>query len=167
WIAQASGDYLLEVRSVEAASRPGRYRITLEDLRDATSQDEIRIAARWAFAEAERLFEEGRADSRRRALGQEQEALVLWKQLGDRREEAACLNGIGQLLLALGEPRRALEHLDGALFLNRALADHLGEAAALTWVGIAHTQLGDNQRAIEDFDRAISLWRAAGHRAGE
>jgi CHAT domain-containing protein len=167
WIAQENGTYVTEVRSVETASRPGPYTITLEELREAGTQDQSRIAARRAFADAEHLFVEGTADSRRRSLAKYQEALALWQQLEDRREEIICLVGVSQVLELLGDLRQALTYCERALSGSRAASDPHREAESLTCMGSVHLSLGESPRAIEYFNQAITLWRAAGYRGGE
>src|SRR5260370_9591939 len=96
WITEASGTYVLNVRSVEMTSRAGPYTILLQQSREATPEDESRITGRLALSEAESLFEEGTSESRRRALGKDQEALALWPQLNDVREETICLIACSQ-----------------------------------------------------------------------
>jgi CHAT domain-containing protein/Tfp pilus assembly protein PilF len=167
WITEESGTYVLNVRSVEMTARAGPYTITLEQLREATPEDESRIAGRLTLSEAESLFEEGTSESRRRALGKDQEALALWQQLNDVREESICLIAVGQVLDALGQLRPALEYHQRALVLSRATSDKLGQAAAITQIGIVHSDTGESSQAIEDFQEAVALWRDVGYRGGE
>jgi CHAT domain-containing protein/tetratricopeptide (TPR) repeat protein len=167
WVTETSGTYVLNVRSVEMTARAGPYTITLEQLREATPDDESRIAGRLTLSEAESLYEEGTSESRRRALGKDQEALALWQQLNDVREQSTCLIAVGQVLDALGQLRPALEYHQRALVLSRAASDKLGQAAAVTQIGIAHSHLGESSQAIEDFLEALALWRDVGYRGGE
>jgi CHAT domain-containing protein/tetratricopeptide (TPR) repeat protein len=167
WVAESSGTYVLNVRSVEIAARAGPYTITLEQLRKATPEDESRIAGRLTLSEAESLFEEGTSESRHRALGKDQEALALWQQLNDAREQSTCLIAIGQVLDALGQLRPALEYHQRALALSRAASDKLGQAAAVTLIGTVHVHMGESSQAIEDFLEAMALWRDVGYRGGE
>src|SRR5262249_48556916 len=43
-IAEASGAYLIEVRSTEKTAKAGRYEIKVEELRAATAEDKYRVA---------------------------------------------------------------------------------------------------------------------------
>src|SRR5262245_63395981 len=51
-IAEASGAYLIEVRSPEKTAKAGRYEIKVEELRAATAEDKYRVAGGAAFREA-------------------------------------------------------------------------------------------------------------------
>ena len=53
-VSDAAGGYRLEIRSLEKGVPPGRYEIKVEELRSATQQDSLRIAA-------ERSIRAGRA----------------------------------------------------------------------------------------------------------
>ena len=57
--------------------------------------------------------------SRTAALAAYDQALRLYRAVGDRGNEAATLNNIGAVYDRLGEPRRALEYYGQALPIRR------------------------------------------------
>src|SRR5712692_677046 len=166
-VAEAPAEYRLEVRSVDKAASPGRYELRIEVLGTVTAEDKSRIAADRSFAEAERLRAQGTAESRRKAIEKYEEALPLWRSLGDRQEEGKTLLNIGVSYSDLGEIRKSLGYLDQALLLKRALGDRRREAITLSIIGESYWSLGDIPKALQYYDEALSVSRAIGYREGE
>src|SRR5262245_16126808 len=93
-IAGAAGAYGIEVRSAEKTAKTGRYGIKIEELREATAEDEHRVAAEPVFREAEELVQ-GTLEEKRKSVEKYHEALELYRRVGDRSKEAAIHNKIG------------------------------------------------------------------------
>ena len=110
-IAEVAGDYRLEVVA-EGTSKPGKYLIDMTNPLPATPEDHQRIAAWRVFRKAEKT-RQGR--KLREALAIYQEALALWRQLGDREWEAETLYRIGWMYQDLGEYEKAIASLRAAL----------------------------------------------------
>lgn len=166
-IVEGAGEYRLEVRSLEAKAVPGRYQVTVEELRESTAKDRDRIAAERALAEVEQLRAQGTAESLRKAVEKCNEALPLSRLAGDRWGEAAALTKLGHLNWSLGESRKALEYYAQALSLWRAIGNRYEEASALHNMGTSHWQLGENQTAMEYYNQALLMWRAIEDRSSE
>jgi CHAT domain-containing protein/Tfp pilus assembly protein PilF len=164
WIAQAAGEYQLNVKSAEAKAAPGRYEIKVEELRDATQRDRDRTAAERALVEAEQFRVQRTAEALQKALDKFDEALTLWKAIDDRDRVAFTLNVMGEIYRQLGESQKALGYHSQALSLRRAAGDREGEGESLYNIGIAHWQLGDSQKALGYFNQALPLMRAVGTR---
>ncbi len=62
----------------------------------AIENQEASQAAEKAFAEAEQLFQQGSAESRRQAIVKYEEALSHWRTIGNIRSEADTLSNIGR-----------------------------------------------------------------------
>lgn len=75
------------------------------------------------------------------------EAIGLWRDLGERRELASALGGLGWLLFENAEITSALKVFEQSLELSREQADRLGETRALIGVCQALVALGDVDRA--------------------
>jgi tetratricopeptide (TPR) repeat protein len=101
------------------------------------------------------------------ALAYYQQALPLYRAVGDRGGEATALNGIGGVYSRLGEQQEALAYYQQALPLYRAVGDREGEAATLNNIGLAYSRLGDQQEALAYYQQALPLYRAVGDRGGE
>ena len=113
------------------------------------SDDATRAAAEQAFQEGEQLRKQGTAESLRQAITKYEEALPLYRAVGDRRKEALTLNNIGYIYSALGEKQKALEYFNQSLPLSRATGDKAGEARTLSNIGAVYSALGEKQTALE------------------
>jgi len=85
------------------------------------------------------------------------EAIGLWRDLGDRNELASTLDALGWLLVYdAGDDPGSLEAFEQSLALRRELADRPGEARALVGVCQVLVALGDTERA-ESLSRDLLL----------
>src|SRR5262245_58108389 len=166
-IAQASGNYRLEIRSWQKSVKAGRYEASIKELRQATPQDNIRIAAQTAFAEGQRLRAKATAESLRKAIQQFTEAMPQWRELTDRRKEAETLFSMGFAYKLLGETQKAVDYYSQSLLLQQALGDRWGAAQTLNNLGAAYDILRVTQMALDHYNRALPILLALGERRGE
>jgi tetratricopeptide (TPR) repeat protein len=166
-LAEASGIYRLEVRAQEKEAPAGHYEAKVEELREATPLDKNRIAAERVFADGQRLRRQGTAESLRKAVEKYEEALMQWREIGDRRGEGVTLINIGSVYESLGENQKALEYYNQALPLQRATGDRRGEGDALNNIGAVYARTGQPTKALESFSQSLSLRQAVGDRRGE
>ncbi len=166
-IAKTSGGYRLEVQSQDKKTARGRYQIRIAALRSATPKDLTRLSAERIDAEAARLVEQGTAESLRKALEKFQEALPLWRSVGDPQQEAQSLNDIGSMHNLLGENSKSFEYYAQALPLLRTQGDRGSEATTLSNMGWAYYSSGEYRKALEHLNQALLLWRTIGDRLGE
>nr|MDT0656933.1 tetratricopeptide repeat protein [Micromonospora sp. DSM 115978] len=96
-----------------------------------------------------------------------EQALVLFRELGDGRGEARALGNLGMVFNALGAQEKAIEHHRRALGRFVEIGDRLGEANTLTNVGDVLARLGRNAEAAEHQRSALTIFRDLGHRGGE
>src|SRR5262249_30633039 len=76
----------------------------------APKVEDKRGAARIAYEDGERLQDQGTAESLRKSIVKYEEALSLWRSVGDQSGEAESLTGVAQSLNYLGENQRAIEY---------------------------------------------------------
>jgi CHAT domain-containing protein/tetratricopeptide (TPR) repeat protein len=164
---EASGPFEIRVWSPSPGVAPGAYTLVLEELGAATPAERERIDAERLTTEAAAHNREGTAESRRLGADRFQEAMVRWRALGRRREEARCALAAGGSYTALGEPKPALALYRQALALFEELADAAGQAAAWSGIGLDQTALGDTAAAAAGQRRALSLQRGLGNRYEE
>jgi len=124
-------------------------------------------AAKRAFDEGKRQADEASEQSLKAAIVRYEEALRLYRDLGDRSGEGSTLNNIGFVYHSLGENQKALEYYNQALAVFRDAGDHSGEARTLNNIGLIHGNLGDRQKALEYYNRALLASRSVGDRYGE
>ncbi len=166
-VAEVSGIYLFNVRSLEKDASPGRYEVRLEDLRTATGADRTRVAAERTYFAAAQLQGERTSASRRQAIERYGEALRLMREADDRRGEAMALTNMGMIYNLLSEPQKALEYLSQALPVWQAIGDRHLEAITLSINGRAYYALGEAQKALESYSLALPVMRAVRDQSGE
>jgi tetratricopeptide (TPR) repeat protein len=157
WIAESTGGYRLEVST--RSGKPGRYRVSIEELRPATPQDHLRLAAYNIWLEGFDLRYQETRESIPKAVEKLQEARRLWQALDDRSMEALALLQIIIACNSLGEYQKALEYGHQALALRQTVRDRYWEASVLIFIGEAHHALGEYQKEIEFTEQSLPLWR--------
>jgi len=165
--AEAPGVYRLEVRSTPKDAAIGTYEARRGQTRALTEQGGSHIAAQTAFAEAERLRAKGDLESLQSAIKKYQEALSLYRSLGDHVGEANALGRLGEVYFDIGETKGALDNLSQELVLRRAAGDRGREAHALISIGLVYNHLGEKQKALDYFNQALLLSRSVGDRIEE
>ena len=159
-IAETTGDYRLELRPHQQKAPKGRYEVKIEELRAATPQDKIRVAAERAFAEATIIGGRVTEESLRKAIEKYLEVIPLWKSVGDLKQEAYTLNAIGFFHKSLGEYHEALDYHSKALALAQAAGDGGVAALALYSIGSVNDNLGEPQKALDFYSRALSAYQS-------
>ena len=105
-------------------------------------------------------------DDRDAALASYNDALKLFRAVGDRLGEANVLKAISDVQQFRKENDAALKSYEQAQTLYRAVGAKLGEANVLASQGRLYL-LDEPQHAEEMLDRAIALYRAIGSRYSE
>jgi tetratricopeptide (TPR) repeat protein/CHAT domain-containing protein len=132
-----------------------------------TLSESDRAAAQRAFEEALQLSQQGTTESLRQAIQKNEEALELWRKIGDRHQESAALNNIGHLYNLLTDKQKALDYYNQALTLWRTLGERTNEAQTLFSIGDVYDNLGERQKALEYYNQALSLYQTMKDRALE
>ncbi|MGB9616156.1 MAG: tetratricopeptide repeat protein [Desulfomonilaceae bacterium] len=96
-----------------------------------------------------------------------EKALLLYRQSGDKKGEARCLNKIGEICDDWGEYDRALNFYEQALSIWQALGDLQGQGLALNNIGLIYYHKGDYTKALEYWKKCLEIRRNIRHAAGE
>src|SRR5215510_15314316 len=166
-LVEVSGNYRLEVRSPGKNASSGRYEVKIVELRAATPRDKDRIVAQKAYTDAKSLRNQRTAESQRRAIEKYQEALSIWRTLGDRQMEAYSLNEMGLIYSDIGEYQKALDSYAQARTIYKLIDDPRGQAGMLTNIGWVYGALGEYKKAIDLTEQALEARRAIGDRHSE
>ncbi|MFZ1025588.1 MAG: tetratricopeptide repeat protein [Limnoraphis robusta] len=122
-------------------------------------------------AEADRLFnqgiQQGKTSQFREALQSFQQALEIYREIGNRQGEANSLGNLGITYRSLGQYQKAIEFYQQQLTIAREIGDRKGEGASLNNLGIAYNSLGQYQKAIEFHQQWLTIAREIGDRRGE
>jgi len=166
-VTHARGIHLIDLRFAGKTQPEGRFRLTVEPLRDATPRDDIIVRGQQAFIEGERLEEEGRADSLAHALAKYQQARELWRTASHPEGEGQALHHVAEMHRRLGDNRAAMERFREALPLVEAAGDAHWEASTLNGLGAVAVAIGSSLDALEWFRAALPAARRAGDRLAE
>lgn len=167
WIAETTGVYRLEVRSIEKDAKLGKYEVKIETLRQATSRESYRLRAEKSSREGMILQAQGTAESLRKALDKLLAALSDWRAVEDQRQEAELLNSIGGIYDDLGEKQKALDYFNQSLPIFRQLGDRRSEAIIVNSIGGVYFSIGDNQKALDYFNQALPIRQQVSDHRGE
>ena len=96
-----------------------------------------------------------------------EQALEIYRRIGDRRGISLTLNSLGVLLFHLGEYSAARQDLDESLQFKRESGDRYGEGITLTNLGIIARSVGDLMEAQVYFDLCLQICLEIGDREGE
>ena len=122
-------------------------------------------------AKADQLLREGTQRGKtaefRAALQLFEQALAIYREIGDRQGAAASLGSLGLAYHLLGDYQRAIGFHQQSLVIYREIGDRRGEADSLGNLGIAYRSLGDYQRAIDFHQQSLAIKREIGDRQGE
>jgi CHAT domain-containing protein len=97
-------------------------------------------------------------DSPQKALVYYQRALQIFRDVGDRRGEAAALYSNGFAEARIGHMQVATKWYEQALVLYRVLNDRLNEAKTLLAIGGAYGVLADQDLALSFYQQAAPIW---------
>lgn len=165
--ATATGIHIVALRPIEKWVAAGRYQITLEVLGTAGPQDQTRL-------DAERKVAEGRSkqlidtdDARREALASYQQALGLWRELGDAVEEANTLQFMARTYRAFSTPDLAnCVATYNQVFERRGDEDKQARAYTLLDLADALGRL-KFEDAFNEYEEARQLFETINNRSGQ
>jgi CHAT domain-containing protein len=101
------------------------------------------------------------------AIASFEQALVLYRAVGDRRSEGVTRFYLSQCYYVLSGYRTAIGYGDGALAIFRKLGDRASESASLDGLGRCYKGLKDYPKAIECHEASLAISRELGNRAWE
>ena len=97
----------------------------------------------------------------------DQQALRMFRDLGDRLGQASALRNLGEVQLRTGDyPAAAASHQE-ALGMFRDLGDRRGQACAISNLGALQSLTGDYPAAAASLTRALGMYGELGDRVGQ
>ena len=160
-IAETTGLYRLEVRSLKKDAPAGKYEAKLVELRSATDRDKAWLAARRVFEEGVSLSIQNTPESSAAAIKKLEEAFSLYGAIGDRSEQFAVTTNIGLTYRSRREWMRAFEPFERALQIAKELGDNRKQAESLE--AMADVQITNDQgKALQFGNEALKKYQAIG-----
>jgi CHAT domain-containing protein len=167
FLPPVSGVYRFRVELLRSDDPPETYKIEVNELRESTAQDEIRVAASQALVEVYRLKDQDSPDSRQQAVQKLDEAISLFRAVGDRRGEAEVFQVLSFRFFVARDYQAAVDYLRQAQALWHSLAEYGAEATALYSMANYLGRLGESEKRLGALTEALGLRRALGDRWGE
>ncbi len=123
------------------------------------------------LGEANRLGQQGEKDYEAQqyqaAIRSWEQALVLYRQLQDRRGEGLALSDLGRAYRSLSQYEQAIDYYKKALPIFQSIQDRSNEADVLTNLGVVYYSLSQYERAISYYKNALSIFQVVQDRNGE
>src|SRR5262249_26041806 len=120
----------------------------------ATSLTELSIILLYRFE-----FEQARRNA--------EEALFIFKSLGDKPGQARAATYLGHIQTRTGRKQDAIDSYDKARAILQGSGDFYAEAILYGGVGRTHADLGDFGTALQYFKLALDRYRTLGQRTSE
>jgi len=98
-----------------------------------------------------------------------EQALTIYREIGDRPGEADALNKLGFSIVEQGEDNytQARVCYERSLLINREIGDREEEGVSIRCLGILSDHLGDYTQARIYMEQAVVIFREIGHRSHE
>src|ERR1700758_3467337 len=92
------------------------------------------------------------------ALGHLEEALAIFRELGQQYGEADSLTDLGDTYLCLDQVENAITRLRESLAIHRGIGDTHGEAVTLRLLGVALGRAGNRAEAYDRLAESVRLF---------
>ena len=103
----------------------------------------------------------------REALNNFEQALVIFREIGERKSEGVILNNIGEVYRSLGEYPKALDYYQQSLAIDKQVGDKAGEGITLNNIGLVYRNLGEYAKALDYYQQSLAIHKQVGNKAGE
>jgi CHAT domain-containing protein/tetratricopeptide (TPR) repeat protein len=167
FVADRGGEYTVHIGAFDPEVIPGRYRITLREVRPSTSDEAVRLRAQSLFLLGQHGAGIPDATTRREAVERFQRAAAAWRAVGDRRQEGLAIYSVAIVQRNLGDLRPAAASFRAAAEAAHAGGDEQLRGKALDGFGYTLVMSGEHERAFVILNQALELLRAARDRQGE
>ena len=95
-----------------------------------------------------------------------EQALQIYRQIGDRAGVGRALGNLGIAYDSLGDYQKAIDLFQQDLAIAKELGDRAGVGSTLNNLGNAYSDLGDYQKAIDFYRQNLAIAKELGDRAG-
>ncbi|MBP0021647.1 MAG: tetratricopeptide repeat protein [Cyanobacteria bacterium SBLK] len=122
-------------------------------------------------AEADRLLQQGTQQYKRNqfheALQSCENALEIYRAIGDRSREGKVLGNLGIIYGSIGEYEKAIDYQQQSLAIAQEIGDPSGEGNSLNNLGSIYGLIGEYEKAIEYQQQSLAIQREIGDRSRE
>ena len=154
--ALTAGIYKLMVRAIGVATRRGSYELETTFRTSATEQDRKRLTAEALLREVKELGKPS-GKTTLQAIEKIQQALTLWRELGEPPWTAHSLWMFGDVYRDTNQFEKAIEYYEQLLVFSRQFKLRAKEGIALGNLGISQSGLNHPDKAIEYQEQALAI----------
>jgi tetratricopeptide (TPR) repeat protein len=156
----AAGEYRIEIYTLSERAEPGEYKLATAGFRPLTERDRQILAAVKFHQEADRL--RSKAETMPDSLAVYEQALQIWRELGEQSDEANTLRAMGFAYQRLNELDKAKEHFGKALEIWDRIGDSRSAAFTHIIFGVIAKKQNDLETGLQEDLKAQPLWEQAG-----
>jgi CHAT domain-containing protein/tetratricopeptide (TPR) repeat protein len=164
--AVSTGSYRVTVRGAGAGVLSGSYRLEAAVQQMAMAPDRQRLTAEGLLIEAKALSKQG-SDASQQVIEKCEQALKVWRELGEPSWIASALNLIGDAYDDSDESEKAIEYYQQVLDICRDHGLRRREALTLCGIGLSYRALGQVEKEAACFEQALTISRELKDRVGE
>lgn len=172
-IADKTGDYRIEVKSLEKDAPAGKYEIKIVELRQSNEKDVPNVAALNLLAEAALLYQqvenklvENTEETLKKSLAKYEQSLTLFRAAGNLDGESSALFESGNVSATLGKKSQAINYWEQFVTFNEKRGKPVTATNGLMNMALFYWGIGDYAKAIETYQKAYLIFEKAGVKAG-
>lgn len=158
--ADVTGDYQVDVSTLSDRAEPGEFKLSITDYRPITDRDKRSLEAVRLHQDADEL--RAKTETRAASIPLYENALQIWRELGERTEEANVLRAMGFAYQRTDDLEKAWEHFGKALEIWDSTGDLRSAAFTHVIFGVISKKRNDPQAGLEHDLMAQPLWEQSG-----
>ncbi|MGI8495575.1 MAG: tetratricopeptide repeat protein, partial [Pyrinomonadaceae bacterium] len=151
-----AGEYRVDIYTLSARAEPGEYKLEFADFRPITTRDKQTLAAVKLHQQADIL--RSKPETMRDSLPVYEQALAIWRELGEKADEGNTLRAMGFAFQRLGEPEKAKEYFGKALEIWEQTGDVRSAAFTHIIFGVIAKKQNDFEIGLKEDLIAQMLW---------
>lgn len=165
-IAASSGDYRLEIQSVNKWAIVKDYNVTLKSLRDPSATDRSVVNAQLAFSRGRKNFKSKNSTA---AIEAYKNSLAYWQSSEDHHWQAVTQYALSEVYRTIdrSESEKCLKETLRILDSGMAENDWRLKASALNDLGILYSSAGQSEASLSALSSARELFVAHGDQRGQ
>ncbi len=160
FVTKISGQYTVEIGSLETGAKPGKYEIRIAEFRPAVDTDKYLVAGLEAMEIAKSIADQTSPESTNLAVEKYKLAIENFGLAGDRLSQAQANEGLARLYQFLPNFELALRYNLEALSIFETVGDRKESVVIMTRIGSIDEDNGRYAEAIEYFEKALAIARS-------
>ncbi|MBI4854775.1 MAG: CHAT domain-containing protein [Acidobacteria bacterium] len=161
FISEKTANYKLKVQSTDKRAKPGKYKISIIELRQAIAKDSHCLTAQQILSDIykESLSVKITPEFLQKTIESYEAALKEWQLVGDQERIATTLYSLGGSYKDLDENQKGLDFFHQALEIIKKLEDKGYEAQLLGVIGTSYQVLQEHQKALDYLCQALAIYQ--------